>query len=277
MSRQASNEPYWEPLPRRRITPLEMTGIVVRHLIPVAGVLAFGWAAGQFLLLSVFNIAFSVVCIGMIGTAVSTRQAQVVAPGWGNQIRTWLTSLVVALLLSLLLTAMFGWVVALLFVSSGHSLYERSVILSALLMVASAAPVAYQQYQTDLRSGLTEQQRKKRDQPNVVVLMLTAGLIFILSGYAADFGRFGLIVMVIAVTGLFILRDLRPDLMRELARPSNMPPPKEYGEAGRNHDFLLFLWQRLKNASPVPSGKRKRSPKSTVRKPPAPKVADNQK
>jgi hypothetical protein len=34
--------------------------------------------------------------------------------------------------------------------------------------------------------------------------------------------------MAIAVTGLFIFRDLRPDLMRELTRPKNRPPQDDY-------------------------------------------------
>ena len=85
----------------------------------------------------------------------------------------------------------------------------------------------------DLLSPLTAQERKQRDQPNVIVLVLSAGLIFMLSGYIADFGRFGLVTLAIAVNALFVFRDLRPDLMRELTRPKNMPPPKEYGEAGK--------------------------------------------
>ena len=226
MSKSSANEPHWEPLPRQHFTLKAQLGIVLRHLVPVLGVFIFGWSAAQFLILSVFNVCFSVVCIGVVGVAVSTRQLN--GPGLkvADQIGTWLTCLALAVIGSVVLTAMFGWVIALFAVSGGEALFNVSLVSSALMMVAFAVPGLYKQYQADLAADLDEEQRKKRDQPNILVLVLTAGLIFILSGYAPDFGRFGLIVMVIAVTALFLFRDLRPDLMRELARPSNMPPTK---------------------------------------------------
>ena len=59
-------------------------------------------------------------------------------------------------------------------------------------------------------------------------MVFCAGLIFMMSGYIMDLGRYGLMVMVVAVTGLFVFRDLRPDLMRELTRPKNRPPQDDY-------------------------------------------------
>lgn len=64
--------------------------------------------------------------------------------------------------------------------------------LPALLAVAlGAAPGLWFQYQEDVRSGLGEEQRKQRDQPEVLVLVMCAGLIFILSGNAAGWGTTG--------------------------------------------------------------------------------------
>ena len=224
MSRTPIKEPYWSPLPRPHFGAAQTAGIVVRHLVPLVGVLWFGFSAGQFLLLSVFNIAFSVACIGVVGVTVSTRKEAGQSPNLRNEIGSWLTTLLVGAFISVLLTAMFGWVIVVLTMASEGSVFTAPLAWSALAMVISAAPALYQQYQADLRSSMTDEERKKRDQPNVLVLVLSGGLIFILSGYAGDLGRYGLGALAIAVTGLFALRDLRPDLMRELARPKNMPP-----------------------------------------------------
>jgi hypothetical protein len=244
MRKANDNEPHWEPLPRRPISPMQVAVGIVRNAIPLAGVLFFGWSAGQFLLISVFNIAFSVTCIGVVGAMVSTRKEKGEADTAG-EITGWLTALAVATGMSLLLTAMFGWVIVVLTAANGQRLFTPSLGWAAFTMIAAVAPMVLDQYRADIASDLTEAERKKRDSPNVITLIVCAGIIFIVSGYAAELGRFGLVVMVLFVSALFLLRDLRPDLMRELSRPRNMPPPPEYGEAGRNHNFLQLLWRGI--------------------------------
>lgn len=227
MSSKPVDEPYWAPLPRPHFTPMQTAGIVARHLIPIVGVLFFGWSASQFVLLSVFNIAFTVTSIGALGSAVSQRKGAGPSTDLMHGIGSLISLLLAALLATLLLTAMFGWAVA-LFVK-----WNASIIWAALMMVLSAAPALLQQYRMDVLSPMTAQERTQRDQPNVVVLILSGGVIFMLSGYIADFGRFGLAALAIAVSALLVFRELRPEMMRELTRPKNMPPPKEYGEAGK--------------------------------------------
>jgi cobalamin synthase len=118
---------------------------------------------------------------------------------------------------------MFGWVIVVVASSGSESLFEWALAGSAALMVVTAAPALYRQYRDDLEAGLGELQRKRRDQPKVLVLVLTAGLIFVLSGYADDFGRSGMLIVAVVVSALFVFSDLRPDLMRELARPAARP------------------------------------------------------
>ena len=113
---------------------------------------------------------------------------------------------------------MFGWVIG-LFVD-----WKMSLVWGASATIVFIAPAVAQQYWMDLRSALTDEERKQRDQPNVIGLVLCAGVLFMLSGYIGELGRFGLAIVVFAATGLFIFRDLRPDLMRELTRPKTMPP-----------------------------------------------------
>lgn len=212
-------EPYWAPLPRRKLAPLQAAGIILRHLVPAAGVFVLDWSAGQFLMLSLFNVCFSIVCIGVVGVLVSTRQEAGPSPGAADALALWATAILLALAGSILLTAMFGWVIGVLVASSGGKVFSLGLAGSALLMVISAAPASFRQYKADLAAGLDEEERKRRDQPNVLVLVMMAGLVFILSGYAGEFGNWALYALVIAVTGLFLFGDLRPDLMRELVRP----------------------------------------------------------
>ena len=65
-------QPYWAPTARPSFTRAQQASIVARHLVPLACLALFGGSVLQFLLLSVFNIAFTVA----------------VALGWG-----WVTAL----------------------------------------------------------------------------------------------------------------------------------------------------------------------------------------
>lgn len=226
MSRKsAPEEPFWSPLPREHLGAAKTIGIVARGLVPLAGVLFFGWPASQFLLLSVFNIAFTVASIGTVGVAVSMRKEQTSVPGRFAQIQSWASLLVVCLMLTIVLTTLFGWVVAIFASAEQPGLFDASLLWSALVIVAGSAPGLIAQYRADLLSSMTEEQRKQRDQPNLMVLVLCAGLIFVMSGFVGSLGRYGLIAMAMAVTGLLGFRDLRPDLMREWTRHGR-PPAK---------------------------------------------------
>jgi hypothetical protein len=219
----ATAEPYWEPLARRPLRAAETATIVARHVIPLAGLLLFGGSVENFLVLSVFNIAFTIACIAMVGLAVSTRQVNGVVSA-ADSIGALLTLVVVGACLTLLLTVMFGWVIALIASESALGLWNSALGWSVLAIVAAALPEMIRVYREDMAANLSEEVRKKRDQPVVGGQLMCAGLMFILSGYAADWGHSGVIVMAMLVTALFIFRDLRPDLMRELTRPSNRPP-----------------------------------------------------
>jgi hypothetical protein len=219
-----ASQPYWAPLERPRYTLLETLGVFVRHLIPLAGMLWLGWSAGQFLLLSVFDIAFSVACIGVVGVAVSTRKTVGNSTGLADRVAGWMVLVCVGMGICLLLTALFSWVIVLLATHEGQPLFDATLAWSAFAMVAAAGPALLRQYRADLHSPLSEEQRKQRDQPHVLGLVMCAGLIFIVAGNVAGLGRIGIALLVGAVIGLSLLRDLRPDLVRELTRPANRPP-----------------------------------------------------
>ena len=224
-------EPHWAPLPREHFSVVRTGGIVFRHLVPLLAVLFFGGSAGQFMVLSVFNIAFTIAGIGMVGVGVSTRKELGPSPNRADAIGAWILLCLICGVVSLVLTALFGWVVVLIASDSPEGLFNRSLVWALLAVLSCAAPGLFQQYQADMRSTLTEVQRKQRDQPVVKVHVLCAGLIFMLSGYIPDFGRFGLTVAAIIVTALFMFRDLRPDLIRALLRPSfRLPQQNKKGK-----------------------------------------------
>lgn len=216
-------EPYWEPLPRKPLGKAQTIAIVVRNLIPLTCVLLFKAPALEFLLLCVFSLAISIACIGVAGVAVSTKTEEA-KTGVHNTLGTWISLALIGLLISLLLTAMFGWIITLFASFTKEGIFTPTLLWSALAIVVSATSVLYFQFRADRLSGLSETQRKQRDQPVVLGHVLSAGLIFIMSGWLLNLGTLGLAVMTIAVTALFIFRDLRPDLMRELTRPSQKPP-----------------------------------------------------
>jgi ABC-type antimicrobial peptide transport system permease subunit len=216
---QAGNPaiPYWEPLARVRLSRGQQASIVLRHLVPLALLALFGGSVLQFLLLSVFNIAFTIAAIGTVGVAVSTRQ-EVVSTGWADQLGALFALAAVCIGASLMLSFLFGWVIALVVADEAKGLWDPSLWLGVLGIVASAVPGMVMQYRDDLRAGLSEEARKRRDQPVVGVHLFSAGFIFLLSGFTLGWEGVGAVLLALLVTALFIFRDLRPDLARALAR-----------------------------------------------------------
>jgi hypothetical protein len=210
-------EPYWSPLERPRFTRWQTVSIVARHLVPL---LCLGWFGGsvlQFLLLQVFNLAFTIAGIGTVGVAVSTKQ-EVVSTGAADRVAGWITLAAVCAGISLMLSFLFGWVIAVFAADEAEGLWNSNLWWSVLAIVASALPGLYMQFSDDLRSGMPEEARKRRDQPVVGVHLFSAGFIFLLSGWTLNWGRSGAVLMALGVTALFVFRDLRPDLARALAR-----------------------------------------------------------
>src|SRR4249919_1430386 len=175
---QAGNPaiPYWEPLARVRLSRGQQASIVLRHLVPLALLALFGGSVLQFLLLSVFNIAFTIAAIGTVGVAVSTRQ-EVRSTAWADQLGALFALAAVCIGASLMLSFLFGWVIALVVADEAKGLWDPSLWLGVLAIVASAVPGMVMQYQDDLRAGLSEEARKRRDQPVVGVHLFSAGFI----------------------------------------------------------------------------------------------------
>jgi hypothetical protein len=210
-------------LARPQLTRAQQASIVARHLVPLACLAVFGGSVVQFLLLTVFNLAFTIAGIGTVGVAVSTRQ-EARSTGPADQLGAMFALAAVCIGASLLLSFLFGWVIAVFAAHEAKGLWDPALWWSVLAIVASALPGLYMQYQDDLRSGLSEEARKRRDQPVVGVHLFSAAFIFLLAAWTLNWGRFGAGLMAVLVTTLFIFRDLRPDLARALTRPGPAAP-----------------------------------------------------
>jgi len=210
--------PYWSPVARPDFTRAQKASIFARHLVPLAMLAFFGGSVLQFLLLSVFNLAFTIVGIGTVGVLVSTRQ-EVKSTGLADQLGALVTAALICAVGSLVLSFLFGWVIAVFAADEAEGLWNRTLWLGVLGTVAAALPGMVMQYQADLEAKLSEDARKRRDQPVVGVHLFSAVFICLLSAWTLNWGFFGAMLMAIGVTALFIFRDLRPDLARSLTGP----------------------------------------------------------
>lgn len=90
---------------------------------------------------------------------------------------------------------------------------------SALTMVIAAVPGLLHQYRADLGSMLSAKDLRERDRLNGMVLFVCGILIYML-------GSLNLTLTMIGATAVFVVRDLRPDLIRGLIRKSDMQTGK---------------------------------------------------
>jgi hypothetical protein len=208
--------PYWSPLARPSFTRMQKASIVARHLVPLACLAFFGGSVLQFLLLCVFNLAFTIAGMGTVGVAVSTRQ-EVKSTGCADQVAALVTLAGVCRVVALMLSALFGWIIALAASWETDGLWNAMLWWGVLGTVLAALPGMVMQYRDDLRAKLSEDARKRRDQPIVGVHLFSAGFIFLLSGFTLGWEGVGATLLALMVTALFIFRDLRPDLARALA------------------------------------------------------------
>lgn len=211
--------------PRPTLGKMQVASIVARNAVPLVGVLFFGHPAGNFVLLCVFNLCLTITGIGVVGVAVSQDGKYI---SNADRIAGFCTLALVGLGITAMLTALFGWTIALFIAYVEGGLFNLPLFWSALSILLCALPALWRQYDDDLRSKVPEVQRKQRDQPIIFIHALSAGLILIFCDYAFEFGRIGMIVAAITITAMFIFRDLHPELMLGLA-----PKPEQAGTPGR--------------------------------------------
>jgi len=201
-------------IPLRAIA--QLLAVLLRHGLPLVGMLAYGWSAGQFLVCAVFNTTWPIGVIAATNIVVSdrlaARSAADVAPRSSDLLRVTAIALAVALVLGML----FGWIVVVAAAQGDAHTFDPSLLISVGMTIASGSVAAFTQYRADLAARLDEATRKQRDQPAIFALLASAAIVFMVSGHLAQLGGFALPVSVCVLTALFIVRDLRPDLLRRI-------------------------------------------------------------
>jgi hypothetical protein len=190
---------------------------VARHVVPLVGVVVFGGSVAQFLLLCVFNIAWTIAGIGLVGVAVSTAPSREEIDRLGT-LDSWVTMVATAAFIGLLLTGLSGWLLVLLAGREAGASWDAAFAWAVLAIVIGSAPGLQRRYREDLSAGLGEPARRRRDQPEVFVQLLLLVVVWLLSALALDWGRAGAIVLAIVMTAVFIACDLRPQVVRAWAR-----------------------------------------------------------
>jgi hypothetical protein len=187
-----------------RVQAAHAAVVVIRHLIPVAMVVFLKGSASQFLLLSIFNIAFTVACIGGIGTAVSAAKRK---SGRARGEGATAVTIGAVVVVTLILTVTLGWWIVPIAAQEGDRVLTGSLGLSAVAIVVAALPSLRFHFADDMNSSLTESERMTRDRSNAGLLLLCGVLIFFMANIS-------LVVTMIGTVVLFIVADLRPDLIR---------------------------------------------------------------
>jgi cobalamin synthase len=131
----------------------------------------------------------------------------------------------VGLVVSLGLTAMFGWGLMMVASDTPGEVYNAMLGWSVFGIVLGTVPTLMKRYRDDRRGGLSEAQRQERDRPQVLLHVLCAGVLFFMWGLFGQFGTGGLVVLALLVTAVFTYRDLRPERLPRLLFPS-VPAPK---------------------------------------------------
>lgn len=192
----------------------QVGAVLLRHLPPLAGLLALGWSAGQFLVCAVFNTVWPIGVIAATNVVVSDRQVAGATRGEAQQISDLLRLSAIALLVSLVLGALFGWIVVVMAMQGDARTFDRSLGASLAMTVFDGLPAAFSQYRYDLAAGFDEAMRKRRDQPTLFASLASAAILFFVSGQLAQWDRDAMRVLVFLLTALFIVRDLWPGWLR---------------------------------------------------------------
>ena len=189
----------------------DVAAVVTRNAIPIVGMIWFDWPPLQFLVLTVFNLALSIVNIGMAGVTVATLRGD----GRNGLPRMnssqWIKLAMAGLFLTLLLTAICAWPLFLISNQDIGILRRGEFWFSALAMIAASVPSIRAEVETNLRSSLSTEELKRRDQPRVGLAFFGIGLGWILSSWSVRFGSLGVVILVAGFTVYSLVRELRPN------------------------------------------------------------------
>lgn len=199
---------------------LTVAGVFARNLIPVAGMLWFGWSATKFVLLIVFNFGLSLALISAASMLASTLRTMT-RPSVGTYAGIGIVLGLFVAFVSALITVMLGWPI---YLQSPELALDRGWWGSLLATVVTALPAFFADVRKKRPMLLSDEEMEKRDKPRIMLCIFSIIPIAAMWGVIGDAHPTGTAIVVALFTAFAIVRDLRPDLMSALAGPKNMPP-----------------------------------------------------
>jgi len=194
----------------------QVVAVLARHLPPLVGVFAYGWSVGQFLVCAVFNTTWQIGVIAATNIVVSERLATRSMPDASQRARDLWRLAMIALVAALFLGALFGWITVVVATQGDSHTFDRALLIPLAMTISAGLVAVSTQYRADLAAQVAEATRKARDQPAIFALLASAAIIWFISAQFAQSGPHVAFALAIALTALFILRDLRPDFLRRI-------------------------------------------------------------
>lgn len=187
-----------------------IAGILLRHAIPLVGVLILHWSAQKFLLLAVINFAWNWTLLGGWNSATDAllkarRQGNPVAAG------AWILMLMVGVAVFLVVALGFGFPVY--FMSGSPPLFDVEWSMSVIMSLLAPLPNLAGTIRQGVAANLTDEQIQVSAKSSRQLLLV--GVIPIVAAYGllASFPYPGMLRAVAVGYVLFsALCELRPDL-----------------------------------------------------------------
>jgi hypothetical protein len=195
---------------------LTVAGVFARNLIPVAGMLWFGWSATKFVLLIVFNFGLSLALISAASMLASTLRT-LVRPSLGAYVGNGIVLALSVAFVSGLITVMLGWPI---YLQSPDLALDRGWWWSLLATVVTALPAFFADVRKKMPLVLSDEEMEKRDRPRIMLCVVSIIPIAAMWGTIGDAHPIGTAIVVGLFTAFAIVRDLRPDLADVLAKPA---------------------------------------------------------
>ncbi|MCC6380279.1 MAG: hypothetical protein IT519_15805 [Burkholderiales bacterium] len=226
----------------RRYDPLAIGQVVARNIVPVVGILAFGWSAVQVLLLYFID---TMLAMGVMFAGLGSYFARQTAEGGASRINGEAGAIFAAAFICVFIAVPLGMPLVFVGAWSGWEgfagLWKDNAFLSGAAWQVVAAIGSYLGLWRALKERSPEELRLKRR----FALVFLRWIVVILIVYSIGewFGRFLPIVLVVAYVAASIVVEIAPDhFLRHMPggadvadpeRPQDGPrAPSRIGEGG---------------------------------------------
>lgn len=216
--------------PPRRFDPLAIGQVVARNIVPVVGVLAFGWSAVQVLLLYFVDTMFA---MGVMFAGLGSYFSRQAADGTASRVNGEAGAIFAAVFICAFVAVPLG--MPLVFVGAfSHwegfdGFWRDHGFLSGVAWQAVAAIWSYLGLWRELRVRKPEELRLKRR--FALVFLRWFAVIVVVYSIGGVFGRFLPVVLVIVYAGASVFIEIAPDTFLRY-----MPGGAGDADPGRSRD-----------------------------------------